>query len=416
MANKILTALTKNFGMKLLALFFSVLLWLVVYNMEDPDKTATFTTNVTVTNVSYLTDQSLCYEVRNKTNSVTFTVTAKRSYLERLEAGNFTATADLSKMVVDDDDRKIATVPIDLRSNLYNGEITYGTKKYLEITLENLMSKKFQVIGKYKGEVAEGCAVDRIRVVSPTVLKVSGPESIVKKVETVEAAIDVSDMSIDVSDSVVPRLLNTKGNEVDVTQLTLSSSTVTVEAKILNTKEVYIKYQTSGTPAHNYRINRVELNPAKVNVKGTVAALNALTSIDIPGAALNIEGASDDIATEVDISEYLPDNVELVDVDQRVVSVTVFIDEYQTRTYQVPTANITLKDIPSGTTTKWNSTLMDVEISGLKSDLDSLKAAEIKGAVSLSGMSAGEHKVAISLELDDRYKASRAVARLRITN
>lgn len=410
MGNNILKNLTKNLGTKLMAFVFAILLWLVVYNMDDPNKTGTFTTSVTVTNIDHLTEQNLSYEVLNKSNSVTFTITAKRSYLERLENSNFTATADLKKMVIDSGEKDKARVPVDIVSSMYNAEITYGTKKYLEISLEDLMSKKIQVTGKSKGNVAEGCAVGKVRVISPTVIKVSGPESIVKKVENVEATIDVSDMSIDISDSVVPKLLDEKGKEVDATRLTLSNSTVSIEAKILNVKEVNIKYQTNGTPAAHFRVAEVRMNPSKVKVKGNIAALNALTSIDIPGEALNIEGASDDVTTEVDISEYLPEDVELVDNNQRMVTVTVAIQEYQTRTFHVLTSNISMKDIPAGHTAAWKNTIMDVEISGLKGDLDALKAEEIKGNVSLNNLSKGSHNIRVALDLDEKYQVSRIYA------
>ena len=45
-------ALTKNWGLKLMALVFSVLLWTIVMNMEDPIDERTFS-GIQVTAVSY---------------------------------------------------------------------------------------------------------------------------------------------------------------------------------------------------------------------------------------------------------------------------------------------------------------------------------------------------------------------------
>jgi hypothetical protein len=50
MKQKILKALTKDVGLKILAVVFSFLLWLVVVNIDDPKQTRTFTAVVSVTN------------------------------------------------------------------------------------------------------------------------------------------------------------------------------------------------------------------------------------------------------------------------------------------------------------------------------------------------------------------------------
>ena len=100
MARKILKALTNNFGFKLLALFFAFILWIVVYNIEDPIKTKTFTTTVTIENASAVTkDMNKWYEIVEGTNQVSFSVSAKRSILEKLDDTDFTATADFNNIV-----------------------------------------------------------------------------------------------------------------------------------------------------------------------------------------------------------------------------------------------------------------------------------------------------------------------------
>ena len=50
MGKKILKALTNNLGFKLLAFIFAVVLWLVVYNVDDPVKTDSFTVKVSLKN------------------------------------------------------------------------------------------------------------------------------------------------------------------------------------------------------------------------------------------------------------------------------------------------------------------------------------------------------------------------------
>ena len=46
MLKKITKLITNNFGLKILAVLFSIALWLVVVNIDDPKTTRTFTTTV----------------------------------------------------------------------------------------------------------------------------------------------------------------------------------------------------------------------------------------------------------------------------------------------------------------------------------------------------------------------------------
>lgn len=414
MTNKLLKTVTKNFGFKLLAVILACFLWLIVYNLDDPNKSATFTTNVVVENAEYVTDQNMCYEIIDGTNTISFTVTTKRSYLENLEDTNFTAVADMSRMVIAED-RETATVPIDITSSNYSRDITYGAKQYLKVSLDNLKSKQFVVSAAYRGEVAQGCAVGTLTVTNPTVVKVSGPEDIVSSVDKVTAVIDVSDMAIDLSDNVVPTLYDADGEEVDTTRLTLSNRTVTISAQILNTKEVALNYDTSGTPANNYFVTSVAVDINKVIVKGTASVLNPLTSIDIPAEVLNVDGATEDIVTDLDITEYLPEGVELVDSSQRKITVTISIQGYLTRTFSVPSSNIQIEGVPDGMHAEWESKTINFQVSGMEAMLDLLDAKSLTGKVNVSGLKEGEHRVRPSLTLDGDYEAERASARLVLT-
>lgn len=95
MKKNLLKSLTNNLGFKILAVIFAFTLWLVVYNIEDPTKTKTFSTNVTVENADAVTELNKCYEVVDGSNFVSFSVTAKRSVLDNMGDSDFTATADM---------------------------------------------------------------------------------------------------------------------------------------------------------------------------------------------------------------------------------------------------------------------------------------------------------------------------------
>ena len=320
MGNKILKTLTKNLGFKILAVVFAFILWLVVYNTDDPTITVSYTTNVTVENASVVTDMNKCYEVLNGTNTVSFAVTAKRSVLNKLEDTDFTAVADMNRMIVNEDGDK-ANVPIEIISKRSNSSLKYNEKnKYLEVSLEDLMKRRFIITADTSGKVADGYALGEVTVTNPNVLNVSGPASIVNKIDSVVATIDVDGMSMNLSDNVIPALYDADGQEIDTTKLKLSNTTVTISAKILSVKEIPLVFSTSGVPYGDNRVVEISSKPETIKVKGSSTTLNPLSSLNIPGDVLNVSGASEDITTTIDISEYLPDGVELVNASDATVS------------------------------------------------------------------------------------------------
>lgn len=414
---KILKTLTNNFGFKLLAVLLAFTMWLVVYNIDDPMKTQTFTIRVNVLNEETVTAQNKCYQVLDGTNNVSFSVSAPRSTIEKLEAADFNATADMNQMVVDETGT-VATVPIDISAERYESSLQYnGGSKFLRIALEDLMSKAFVVNANAKGEVPSGYALGEVAVESPTYVRVEGPASIVSQIAEVVATIDVDSMTMNISDNVVPVLYDAEGNEIDTTRLSISNTTVTITAKIMATKEVDLKFSTSGTLAPNWFVVGITSNPSRIRLKGVSSVLNRITTLEIPETALDMTGVDFNVHTSVDITEYLPDGVELVDYTQRTVDVTVEVEQYQIRNYTLETKNIEVVGLTEEYQLSWLRNNISVSIGGLTSDLDKLSNATLLGTVDVSGLTEGSHTMTIQLALDESvYTVNTAQGSLMISN
>lgn len=401
MGNKILKTLTKNLGFKILAVVFAFILWLVVYNTDDPTITVSYTTNVTVENASAVTDMNKCYEVLNGTNTVSFAVTAKRSVLNKLEDTDFTAVADMNRMIVNEDGDK-ANVPIEITSKRSNSSLKYnGKNKYLEVSLEDLMKRRFIITADTSGKVADGYALGEVTVTNPNVLNVSGPASIVNKIDSVVATIDVDGMSMNLSDNVIPALYDADGQEIDTTKLKLSNTTVTISAKILSVKEIPLVFSTSGVPYGDNRVVEISSKPETIKVKGSSTTLNPLSSLNIPGDVLNVSGASEDITTTIDISEYLPDGVELVNASDATVTVTVRIEAYELKKFNLSTSQINVNGLDSNYDLSFDQSTVAVTVSGLKNDLNKLKTSQLSASIDVTDLGVGTHQVNLDLNLDE---------------
>lgn len=401
MGNKILKTLTKNLGFKILAVVFAFILWLVVYNTDDPTVTVSYTTNVTVENASAVTEMNKCYEVLNGTNTVTFAVTAKRSVLNKLEDTDFTAVADMNRMIVNEEGDE-ANVPIEITSKRSNSSLKYnGKNKYLEVSLEDLMKRRFIITADTSGKVADGYALGEVTVTNPNVLNVSGPASIVNKIDSVVATIDVEGMSMNLSDNVIPALYDADGQEIDTTKLKLSNTTVTISAKILSVKEIPLVFSTTGVPYGDYRVVEISSKPETVKVKGSSTILNPLSSLTIPGDVLNVSGAREDITTTIDISEYLPDGVELVNASDATVTVTVRIEAYESKKFNLNTSQITVDGLDTNYDLSFEQSTVAVTVSGLKNNLNTLTVSQLSASIDVTDLGVGTHQVNLELSLDE---------------
>ena len=391
MLNRVKRAFTTNIGLKVLAAFFAMALWLVVMNVDDPKITRTFTATVTILNDSVLTDQGKYYTVVNDDYTVSFRVTAKRSVIEDLSNKDFTATADMKYLTEDN------TVPIDIVANSHASAITMSAKTYfLALEIGDTTTERFVVSGKTSGDPAEGAAV-------------------VSKISKVEAVCDISGLSDDITDTVVPKFLDAKGNKVDTSNLTLNASTVTVSVTMDSTKTVPISVQTSGTLSSGLELDEITTDPEKIAIKGDASILNDITEITIPSSVINLSTITSDMSTTVDITSYLPDGVTLQDsVENTQVTIAVTLEKEVSQSISVSTGNLTIRNLSKGLKGTFDDSSISVTVSGNETALSAVDTSTITGSVDASGLTAGTYNLEVTLSTPDGVSAAAVTAKVTI--
>ena len=391
---KIKRMFLNNWGLKLLALFFSILLWLIVVNVDDPTQTKTFTTSVNVVNADVLTDAGRYYEIPEGGNTVSFRVTAKRSVMERLSGSDFTATADMNYL--EDDSRVPVTITV-------NNNI-----------IGNKMTTKHDVEVETNGNPAEGCVIDKTEV-DPSSVTVSGPEDVVSTIAKVVAYVDVDGVNEDFDTDASLHFLDKNGNEIDQSRLNVNHETVKVSLTISHIKTVAVQVQTTGSLPQGLYLESVSVDPDTIEITGEADVLNEITEITISGSALDLSKLTSSLTTTVDLNTYLPSGAKVADSNAAQATVKVNVSGDETKTYRVPTANLTIKNLEDGSKAVFDATTVEVKITGKASDLADLVAENITGSVDVSGLGAGKHTVSVTLDLDSGISATAATTNITIT-
>ncbi len=392
--------ITNNIGLKLLAALFAIILWLVVVNIDDPKISERFTASVVIENGEYITEQGKYYEVLNDTNTIVFVVTAKRSYIEKLSSTDFKAVANMENAAIDSE-KGTGKVPIEVTALRYSSQVTISkaTQK-LEIALDNLAQEQFIIGVETVGTLPEDCALGEVAV-TPNLLKVSGPESVVSRIDHVVASIDVTNMTADVVASVIPALYDSDDNLIDKSELTLNLATVTVTAKILDIKDVSLIFNVSGEPAEGFTFTGIEFEPKTIAIKGTASALNNVTAINIPEKALDISGAREDITQVIDVSEYLPAGVTAADASKTKVTVTAHIAQLTTRTINIFPSMIDVLNLPDEYELSFNSAIVRITVSGMADDIAALNMSDVKASIDAGQLAPGTHEVEVALDFGE---------------
>ncbi len=404
MGKKLVKTFTNNIGFKILAIALRIL-WLVVYNLNDPVKTKTFTTTVTVTGRDSVVDKGLWPPSRIRKRPSAFSVSGKRSYLNELDDSDFYANVDLANIIVDKDDTNKASVKVDIGCTKYRHSITFnGGDHMLPLSVEKYMQKQFEVKVSVIGSLSGAKALGNKPQANPKVVKIGGPESVVSTIASANVNIKVDDNTIISDNQITDRgdltLIDDNGDEIDISKLDVDSQyqSIAVTVDVLSTKEVPIKCTTTGSPAGGKSVLGVELSEESVMLKGNAEALNNITSIDVQ---IDISGATDDISTSVDLTGYLPDGVFIVNSYKAKLSIDIKVETNATSTMTLNSSNITYDGLEDGYTLTFVTDKSSVVVSGTQSDIDTLSGTTLKGKIDVTGLDAGTHTVTVKPNLDE---------------
>lgn len=370
--------LTKNLGLKIMALIFAIFLWLIVVNIDDPVESSTFRgISVTIQNEEIVTNQGKIIQILDDTQTVSVSVKAKRSVLAKITSSKITATADMSDMELN------SLVPITVSIQGYEGSYTAEAIPHnLHVKTDDKTKHTFPITVSASGTPRDGFVVGTMTT-NPAEVTIRGPQSLINTIDKAVAKVDVSGLSVSSDLDAQLTLYDVNGNPIDQSQLTinLGDQGITVSVQMLDTKDVPLKFDVSGTPADGYIYTGLVSEPESVEVCGTTDALEGFDELDIPASAIDVTEATEKFQTTVSIQEYLPDGISLVDENSNMVVVNVSIDQAGVRTIELATESVKVNNLADNLKVTFVSdTDIELQFSGPKDVLDKL---DIKDAVSV---------------------------------
>ena len=371
-----------NWGWKLASVVLSTLLWLIITNYNDPVVTVRFSNiPVTILNASSITSKGQVYEILENTDIIPIvTITASRSVAESFTRDDITATADLEEVTSRD------MVPIHITLSKNNSEVknVHGSIEDVKLAIEDSRTRTISLEVNTEGSLSDGYITGDISP-SQNIVRVSGFASKIDTIDKAVANVDITGFTSDISTETDIILYDKDGNVVNDSGIKQNISTVSVNIEILKAKLVKVRLEYTGTPADGYVVSKdPKIEPETVYIAGKNADISNVNEIVISGGErFDITQMTEDFSTKVDIRQFLPNGITLVNENGNIYTVLIGIDRIVEAAYEVHVSKLNITNMPEAAVYTPDTENINVSLKGLSDVMDKLTADNITMSLDL---------------------------------
>ena len=402
-----------KFTLKVLSLIIAILIWLLVRNVDDPIVVRTFyEIPVSIENASYLAENLEIPLLVDGKDTVKVRVKGARSVVSKLKKEDIKAVADMTQII--SKDTTPIMVPVEVTgTGISDSDITVRPRN-IQVDIEKQKSvEKTIAVSTGDTQPDKDYEIGNLKA-NPEKVTISGPETIINKIDKVVALIDVTgrkESNIEIKSQL--KIYDKNLDELSPKQLEylnikeISDNTIRIQAQFWKVKQnVKIKAEYSGEPKRGYEVDSINLVPDTISVAGTDEALKKLeqegNTLEIPGKYIDVTDKTGDFEQNIDLSELLPEDLKLVrDLNSSVIA-TVKILPYNSRDYEVSVTQIEADNKAEDLV--FQDEQITIRAKAKEQDLDSLSAANIQVQIDLSGYGEGEYEVPVTVTLPGGYE------------
>ncbi|MCH7836905.1 MAG: hypothetical protein IIC26_00200 [Chloroflexi bacterium] len=374
-----------NWGIALLSIVLALSLWIYVTDRENPDVTDWLPFTVAVEEANRPPLLAMFPPLQE---SIRVRVRAPESLFERLTAEDFRATVDLAGAT-----GGRTTVDVNVESRKSRAVVVDFSPETLSVTLENVVVRTVPVRTQLVGVPPRGFEAREITV-EPGEAVVTGPESLVSRVEAVEVDVNLTGIR---SDFEQPQLLlqarDASGSDIQGVSIEPESAFVRAEIVQLEFSiDIIVRPDVSGLPAAGYNVTAVQADPATVVVTGSLEVLQGLDVVQgILTETVSIEGTTASVVRAATLQ--LPEGAS---IDQTIVTVRVTIEAARGQFSFDVVPQMT--NLGAGLNASITPPTVRVVLEGAVPDLRAMGVNAILADIDLDGLGAGDHVVPVRVQ------------------
>lgn len=387
---------------KIVCLFFALVLWIYVMDVENPDW------EVTVEDVPVVLKNTDDIEIDNDLTvyggydeTINITLRGKKNEVSEIAAEDITATVDVSSIT------EAGEYPLPISITVPNdAEIVSSTTDTVTVSVDRRERITVDVRPKYGEFVIEQGYTQGTPELSVDQITVTGPSRYLSEIDHAEVIMpDLGRVTSSITVYGHVALIDRNGGVVTNPYVTMSATDVSVNVPIYAIKAVplTVRYKYGFYNEENVELT---LDKNTVNVRGDPSVINSLDSIVI--ATIDEKSIMTDewsgTATIV-----LPDGVEKLD-DFDTVNITIRNVGTITRQIVVPLSVLNVIN-PNGVAYSLSRTTVTVTLRGDPGEIYSVSAYNIKASIDLSAYD-GNQSVTQSVPIVFEFMATETVYEL----
>ena len=360
---------------KLLCVILSFALWFYVTNVENPNRTSDISNvPVQIENAEVLQGNNMVLSP-DQNFTVTLSLEGPANEIYKLNKDDFSLKIDLSSYALKIGDNNI---PAELVNYPQGITIKNTGNLTVKVKVEKVEQKEVNVVSKVKINFENGFSESSTSV-KPQKVTVSGPASVIDKVESAALTGEVDSISSDFEQSFELKAIDKEGTEI--IGATLSKSTALLSTKVAKEKEVPVNLKYTGALKAGLSIDSAELSSKTITISASPDIIDKIQSVDTE--PLNLDNISDSGSYNLKLN--LPDGVKTPNSDANVTAkVKIKNSEVVNKTidsvpiqYNDANAGLQYDEVPS----------VSITISGTQDNIANLTASNINITASLKDIS-----------------------------
>lgn len=330
---------------------------------------------------------------------VKMTVEVTQANYNRVSGTSYNPHFDLSKVEGVGENE----IPIAFSSQLY-GPVVECDPSCIVVNVERYMTRRVPVVIDLEGEIGEGMYLDTYRT-DPTMLSVSGPQSLVTKVARASAKLDLSALSMDrASDrtSLLVELQAADGTPVvsdklEVTNQMVITDSVIVDTELVPSRNIPLDLNSlvKGEPAVGFELAGIEMEEdalavaARQEILDGIEFLVADQPLDISGAEADVSGFAR-IKRVTGIENTLPSEI----------AVTARIQE-ETIERTMRQVAIDVDTLGAGLSAELSKDQVTVQLTGRYRFINGLEKSDVRLFVDVGGLAPGTYTLPVQIRIDN---------------
>lgn len=406
MAGTLGKMLLNNWPTKLLALLLAIALWAGLIT-QDP----TLTREKTFRNVSVSINGSdtlkrngliVTSDLDALLDDVSVSVDVPQMQYSNAQASNFNIRVDLSR-IKEAGEQEISILTTN--SSTY-GKVAEVSPATVRVMVEEYVSEGFIPVNVVRiGEAPEGYYASD-PTCDPSRITVSGPKSLVERVDRAEIVVDQSTLPAReglVEKAISFTLLDENGEEIvsDMLQVTSDSvlrTRINVSVQMYAERDIDLQADSwtlySGKPAEGYEVTEVIVSPEIVTLAGRKSIIDSVKTLSAK-SPLSISGKSETVTGTVDLKVLM--NVASMSATQAEVTVVIQPIREERIFRAVP---LTITNVPDGMTAAGPYTAT-VTITGAQNWVTTLRKADLSVSCDVAGLEPGVHELPLTCTIED---------------